>query len=739
MGRLRIQKSNVRTWLVKAGLSLGIALLVVFLTQDVVFRGGLLKRLELSSIDGRFRARGPIDVPKDSLKVVIVAISDESAAGIPPPYNKWPWPRSLFAHLIRNLNRAGARAIAIDVVMSTDDQFDLAFDRELFEVIRDSKNVVVAGKVSEEQEGYRLKREQEDFQNKFFFADSSIGIVNILPDDDGIYRRYRPFAVDPGQKVRLPTFAFACLNKYLGLAPLRTAEIRPRNFSLGDWKIPRYDDVSMLINFYGPDHTFPHVEFLNVIDDAKFETAEEQELGVDLNLFDDPEVGGILQSGLFRDKIVLVGSVEPEDKDLLPVAFAKGRQEGDRLMFGVEVHANAIQTILDENYITRQSKASELALIFFFTLLTFFGTSALKGLKVKRSFLLELGEFVFVAILAAGIIGLAVWLFTDYNYLMTVVSPVLAVAFGYVGSTVYHFLAERKQKAMIKGMFSTYLSPTVVDELIAHPEKLRLGGERKELTVLFSDIAGFTTISESLPPEELVAFLNEYLSAMTELIFQYRGTLDKYEGDAVMAFWGAPIHQDNHALLCCQTAVEMQKRLVQLREKWTAENKPHVEVRVGINTGEMVVGNMGGVGRFDFTVMGDSVNLGSRLEGANKQYHTFIMISERTQELVKEHIIARELDLLVVKGKTRPIKVYELIGLVQDSIPAEKTQLLEWYRKGLQHHLKREWKEAIECLEKALQLDPNDYPSRIYVERSKMYELNPPPDDWDGVFVLKTK
>ncbi len=747
MGSFGIEKSKLQAWLVKVVLSLGVAFVVLLLTQDIVFLTPPLKRLELSSVDWRFRSRGPVDIPKDSLKVVIVDISDKSAEGIPPPYNKWPWPRSLFAHLIRNLNRAGAHVIGIDLLMTAPDQFDSAFDAELEQVIREFGNVVVAGEVEqkllkeigEETIEVRVRRERENFKNIFFRADSSIGIVNLMGDDDGIFRRYRPFAYHPGQRVRVPTFAFASLNKYYGLPPFHTANITPRYFTIADRRIPRYDDVSMLINFYGSDRTFPHYTFLDVIDDAEFETLAERELEVDLNVFDDPEVGGLLQSGVFKDKIVLVGSVEPKDKDLFPVSFAKGRTEGDRMMFGVEIHANAIQTILDGNFITRQSRASEILFVFLFSLLSFLGTSALKELKIKRSLFLEVVEFLVVGFLIVAIIGVALWLFAHKNFLMAVVSPVLSVAFGYVGSTVYHYLAERKQKAMIKGMFSTFVNPSVVDELIAHPEKLRLGGERKELTVLFSDIAGFTTISESLEPEELVSFLNEYLSAMTEIIFKYRGTLDKYEGDAIMAFWGAPIQQDNHALLCCRAAVDMQRRLASLREEWETENKPHVEARVGINSGEMIVGNMGGVGRFDYTVMGDSVNLGSRLEGANKQYHTSIMISERTYELVEEHVITRELDLLVVKGKTHPVRVYDLIGLVEDSIPPEKIELLEWYRKGLQHHRRREWKEAIQCLEKALLLDPNDHPSKIYIERSKLYEMNPPPDDWDGVFVLRSK
>jgi adenylate cyclase len=278
-----------------------------------------------------------------------------------------------------------------------------------------------------------------------------------------------------------------------------------------------------------------------------------------------------------------------------------------------------------------------------------------------------------------------------------------------------------------------------VNELIAHPEKMRLGGERRELTVLFSDIAGFTTFSEKLPPEELVLVLNEYLSAMTEIVFNNDGTLDKYEGDAVMAFWGAPIELDNNALHACTAALEMQEKLVHIREKWSAEGKPNVQVRIGLNTGEMVVGNMGGTGKFDYTVIGDSVNLGSRLEGANKQYGTYIMASERTQELVKERFVFRELDLLVVKGKTKPIKVFELIGRKNDSVSPKKISAIEQYTIGLNLYRQKKFSEAIEKFNEALSIEPDDQPSRLYIERSQLYLTNPPPEEWNGVFILKTK
>ena len=257
--------------------------------------------------------------------------------------------------------------------------------------------------------------------------------------------------------------------------------------------------------------------------------------------------------------------------------------------------------------------------------------------------------------------------------------------------------------------------------------------------MLFSDIAGFTTFSEKLPPEELVLVLNEYLSAMTEIVFKNDGTLDKYEGDAVMAFWGAPVELDNNALHACNAALEMQEKLVEIREKWRSEGKPDVHVRIGLNTGEMVVGNMGGTGKFDYTVIGDSVNLGSRLEGANKQYGTYVMVSERTQELVRDYFEFRELDLLIVKGKTLPIKVFELLGRKDNSVPAKKISAVEHYLSGLDLYRRKQFADAIKKFNEALAIDPTDSPSLLYIERSQAYLDAPPPDDWNGVFILKTK
>jgi adenylate cyclase len=310
---------------------------------------------------------------------------------------------------------------------------------------------------------------------------------------------------------------------------------------------------------------------------------------------------------------------------------------------------------------------------------------------------------------------------------------------GYVSSTVYHFVAERKQRMLIKTMFSTYVNPSVVDELITNPDKLKLGGERRELSVLFSDIEGFTSISEQLESQELVSLLNEYLSAMTEIVLTNDGTLDKFEGDAVVAFWGAPIPQEDHAMRACRCALQMQDALIEIRRVWQADNKPCINVRIGINTGEMVVGNMGGARKFDYTVIGDSVNLASRLEGANKQYHTGILVSERTYEFVKDQILGRELDLIVVKGRSAPLRIFELLRLNNGTIEQSMTEFLSFYKDALGLYRERRWDEARGAFEQALRCKPDDYPSRLYIERSAHYAMNPPPQAWDGVFVMQTK
>jgi adenylate cyclase len=339
----------------------------------------------------------------------------------------------------------------------------------------------------------------------------------------------------------------------------------------------------------------------------------------------------------------------------------------------------------------------------------------------------------------AGVACASMLLFTLSQYVLHVTSALVAVVGGYGASTVYHLVAERKQRLLITSMFSTYVNPSLVEELVKHPERLVLGGKREELTVLFSDIEGFTTISQSMQPENLVSLLNEYLSVMSEIIFRHDGTLDKYEGDAIMAFWGAPIPQTDHAVRACISALEMQEALRGVNEQWRREGKPTFRIRVGINTGEMIVGNMGATGKFNYTVIGDSVNLASRLEGANKEYKTGIMVSERTFTLVKDRILGRELDRIAVKGRSQPVTVFELIRTLAGPIRPAEREFLDFYADAIPLYYRMQWKQSAALFRKALRLSPEDYPTQLHLTRIASYEATPPASDWDGVFVLTSK
>jgi adenylate cyclase len=273
--------------------------------------------------------------------------------------------------------------------------------------------------------------------------------------------------------------------------------------------------------------------------------------------------------------------------------------------------------------------------------------------------------------------------------------------------------------------------------MLKDPSKLKLGGDKKDLSVLFSDIRGFTTISEKLTPEELVHLLNEYLTAMTNVVFKYDGLLDKYMGDAIMAVFGAPLDQPDHPIRACRTALDMMEELKKLQEKWAGEGRPVLDIGVGINTGDMVVGNMGSEMRFDYTVMGDSVNLGSRLEGINKEYGTNIIISEYTYEAVKDVFFCREMDSVRVKGKKRPVRIYELIGEKKDV--ETWGEAIRFFEDGLSKYKQGLWDKAIESFQKVLALRPSDASSRLYIERCQALKENPPEGPWDGVFTMTKK
>jgi adenylate cyclase len=426
----------------------------------------------------------------------------------------------------------------------------------------------------------------------------------------------------------------------------------------------------------------------------------------------------------------MIGATLEELHDRFPTPFLLKTPDGKEVETpGVEIHATALQNMLMNQYVTVWAGIFPPLILILLTLAIFLITWFGKTWQSLLAFLL----------FSIGWIYYAFWQFETALLIVEMVPVILAMFLVFTSTNIIGYLLTQKEKKQIRGAFAHYVPADVVNELIANPDKLQLGGEERFMSVMFSDVAGFTTISEKLTPHELVELLNEYLTAMTDIVLENKGIIDKYEGDAIMAEFGAPIYYEEHAIKACETAILMQEKLVEMRQKWAEEGRPQLQARVGINTGNMVVGNMGSRDVFDYTVMGDAVNLGSRLEGANKPYGTYIMISQTTYDLVKEHFYARPLDLLAVKGKTEPIKVYELMALKNSTTPPEVPELAAKFATGMDFYFGKKFAEAIKIFEQCLSLREDDRPSLLFIDRCKAFIENPPGEDWDGVFVMTTK
>jgi class 3 adenylate cyclase/CHASE2 domain-containing sensor protein len=411
---------------------------------------------------------------------------------------------------------------------------------------------------------------------------------------------------------------------------LKNATI-PETGQKSDVIVPIDSQGAMFINFHGRPGTFQVRSVSDVVE-------------------------GRVSSRYFSDKLLLIGVYAEGLQDIHNTAYGP--------MFGIEMMANAVTQLLNREFISFTNDWVTILLIIVFGLLI----SYIVG---RRSILVS---YIVTFALAVIYFFVVVFLFDRSRLILNLSAPLITAVITLFSMIVYRILTEEKEKKAIQGMFSNYVSKSVVDELIKHPEKLELGGEDKEITVLFSDIRGFTTLSERLTPQALVSHLNEYLSAMTEIIFEYEGTLDKYVGDEIMAFWNAPIEQENHTELACRTALDQMKKLHELNSNWPPEKR--LNIGIGLNTGVMTVGNMGSTSRMDYTLMGDNVNLGARLEGTNKVYGTNIIISEYTYEKIKDMFVVRELDNIRVKGKKKPVKIYELLdlmeGVTENVKPVEK-------------------------------------------------------------------
>jgi len=355
--------------------------------------------------------------------------------------------------------------------------------------------------------------------------------------------------------------------------------------------------------------------------------------------------------------------------------------------------------------------------------------------------LLQRVRGIWAALTALLLIGLYVvgsqQLFLRLGLELSIVYPLLTILATYSAIALLHFVTEERERKKMRKALELYLSPSMARLVSDHPELLKLGGEKQELTVFFSDIRGFTTISERLDPTELVELLNQYLEEMTQIVFDHEGMLDKYIGDAVMAGWGAPLAQPDHAQRACRAALQMVERLEALNAGWQQRGWPRLEIGIGLNTGPMVFGNMGSSQHLSLTVMGDNVNLASRLEGLNKMYGTRAIVSEATARAAAGAIVTRAIDRVRVKGKSEPVGVFELVAVAGSENGAAAA--LDSFAAGLAAYRQRRWDEAEACFAEILRARPDDGPSRLYVERCRAMRAAPPDADWEGVTVMETK
>jgi adenylate cyclase len=531
------------------------------------------------------------------------------------------------------------------------------------------------------------------------------GFFNIFTDPDGVVRRV-PLAIPYGRSAnRAEWDLYASIDVqtirfYLDL-PLEKiiinfGETGIEGLEFGRSITVQPDEISrMMVNYQGPTGSYQTISIADVVNKS-------------------------FPAGSFKDKIVLVGATATGIGDLRTTPF--GRLDYP----GVEIHANVIDNILNQKFLVRDASEvlTDFALIFVF------------GIPVGMWLALSRPRWMWVSLfLLLPFIGMVQWAFTRGAWL-NFVMPAGTLLTNTVFVSLYRVLVEEREKRKVRGAFQQYLSPEVIRRLLESPEMVKPC--KVEISVMFSDIRGFTTISEKLDAQELATLLNSYLTDMTRIVFRNHGTLDKYIGDAVMAFWGAPFEEQGHAVKACRAALDMMTRLAELQRDWKAKGKPVLDIGIGINTGVASVGNMGSSLRYGYTAMGDAVNLASRLEGLNKEYGTHIIISESAYAGARApDFLFRELDLIRVKGKLQPVTIYE-VAAYRDS-GRQLMELLELFGKGRACYKRRDWRQGQGYFQKCLDRWPDDAPSRIFWKRCEEYLLDEPASDWDGVYVMKHK
>ncbi len=664
-------------------------------------------------LDVFFRRRlKPLDQKAPEVALVLI---DENALEARYGYQD-PTPRRYIAALIDSLARKNPRTIALDLAFPDRlTRLDPAGDSVLVDAMQRAGNVLAVSILyaTDDSLGIAYQPPHAFFQNALQATGYANLQVSVSKSGFMTIRGVRPIWPLPDGQTPL-SFSAAVYCHYKG--------IKPADFigEIEQLRWPIQPDGRMLINFTGP----PAV-WIKRHSGAWKQIREGQIVTFRSSLLTSP---ARLPDEIFKDKVVFIatGSEFAKDQFVTPYYHEKFDYQ---LMRGAELHANSFLNLLNDDAL----HTLDVKLVAAIMLL-------LAGLVIGSTWLFGFwGELAALFILLAGVWWGGYAAFVRAQLWLPVGAMSVTLLLSYLAASVYMAFTEERKRKELKRMFQRYAPPAYVDELIRDPSKLELGGEEKEISILFSDIEGFTTISEQLEPKTLITLLNQYLNAMTKSIFDQNGTLDKYIGDAIVAVFGAPLPQEDHALKACYTAIAMQKTLAKCRPEWQSAGYPAVRSRIGLNTGTVVFGNIGSEIRYDYTGIGDAVNLAARLESANKTYGTYIMLSEFTYERVRDFVHVRELDYIAVKGKTKPVRIFELLGRSDEPLPPPVTEWLAVYQEALQYYHQRHFSMAITKFEKTLKLNPTDGPSKLYAQRCRDFMQTPPPADWDGVYHMTSK
>ncbi len=780
--------------------------------------------------------------------VVLVEVDDEAWRILKDNKVPWPYPRGdIWARAVDNISKAGAKVIAFDIQFDSPDarsEYLRSVSRnlpsEFQQYLPGHGDILLAESIQNAQDNgtevvmdVKMVREPTRIPPSYIAypvpeimdVNPETGLINDMLDTDGFSRQYSIAGyMEHEPDIAYLTLGVKCVKAFLDIPDDAVPTFNADNLSwnFGDLNITSYGRTNnFLVNYYGPPSgykipgrknlkpwgTFPRFSLSQILDTQDYDLPEDLDwmsqfipgeipewilsiedeaerkdmmammgLGADFDITQSP----------FYNKIVILGVAIEVLHDVKSTPFYN-YMDLSQLTPGMETHANAIQTILHENYIkvfggktTRYMVEGapypmvNFLLIFCLCTLAYILLTKIELHPVVAGIIIFSEGLVYYAF-AMGMFANDNWWFwkssvasllpgglhekyyehlqvvlpgPGESYMMPIVAPLAGLVFTYASNIIFQFLHEQQDKKFLRETFGTYIAPKVLDKMYEEKQAPKLGGVEGHHTAFFSDIQNFSTFSEALEPTRMVALMNEYLTVMSQVILDNEGTLDKYIGDAIVAFYGAPAPVENHEKKSCTTALLMEDALEDLRQKWRGENDwPDIvysmQHRIGLNCGKMVTGNMGSEMRMNYTMMGDTVNLAARLESSAKQYGVYNFVGENIYEETKDEFIFRFLDFVQVKGKNIPVKVYELVS-AKDNADNHTVNLIKVFEEGLDHYYQQQWDKALAHFKKAEGMEDhftsrNTTPSAVFIERCTMFKDNPPGKDWDGVWTMTSK